>query len=288
MRAGGRREERRRHAQLREETTRWSTPLEEGTLTTRPSYVVEAAVSLPFHLQKGARLESALTVCPYAVVPSPLLQTEPTPSPSNLLSSSLTTPFLLTHFSPSLTHPSSFTSAFLPSPHSPLPSSSLLLLPRPSPRSESTKRRTTRTEAVYPHHSRLQASALQACFAACLHRIEGEVRLTKGGTTSTEGEVEGEASLSSFSSLVSADALPLKYLISLMLHSSTLWCSPLARSTQTAMLVLQPLAVARQVGDGEARGEEGGGRGGPLAIELKRHARERRELTSLTTSIGNR
>jgi len=47
------------------------------------------------------------------------------------------------------------------------------------------------------------------------------------------------------------------------------WSSPLARCVQTALLALQPLV------------------GPQRAIELKPNARERRELSNLSTSIGN-
>ena len=139
------------------------------------------------------------------------------------------------------------------------------------------KTSVTSTDHALSKSGLAQASTLQANLATALRRVLGNSGGLTDGLTDAEAEASGfEDDQEDLSELDSLRATELGPVISMLLHSQTLWTSPLARAVQTAMLALQPLAVANSATEGE-----------PLPIEVKRHARERRELTNLTTSIGN-
>lgn len=142
------------------------------------------------------------------------------------------------------------------------------------------KHSVTSTDHPLSRSGLMQASALQANIAAAMRCIGGGVRHSRQSRkemTDAELEEHEAVAMQSLADADVPDGTKLASVLSTMLHAQTLWASPLARATQTAMLVLQPFATENSLNENEA-----------LPIELKRNARERRELTSLTTSIGNR
>jgi len=141
------------------------------------------------------------------------------------------------------------------------------------------KHSVTSTDHPLSRSGLMQASALQANIAAAMRCIGGGVRHSRQSRkemTDAELEEHEAVAMQSLADADVPDGTKLASVLSTMLHAQTLWASPLARATQTAMLVLQPFATENSLNENEA-----------LPIELKRNARERRELTSLTTSIGN-
>lgn len=134
------------------------------------------------------------------------------------------------------------------------------------------KTSVTTTDHALSRTGLMQANALQATIAAAIQLIGESARQTQ------ESNAEEEEGILPPALMELTDPVELGPAILAFLRARTLWASPLARATQTAMVVLKPLAFENAVVTDSQ----------PLPIELKRHARERRELTSLTTSIGNR
>ena len=104
----------------------------------------------------------------------------------------------------------------------------------------------------------LQARALQTSLRRAMRRQQA--------AAPTGDELDAADELST----KAADGSELGSLVALLLSAGALWASPFARCVQTALVALQPLRS----------------RAGALAIELKPNARERREMTKLS-SIGN-